>query len=331
MDINYFTPQKGVDYFTEEDVASLNIPLVDQAFNPISENAQSGKAVAEALGTLKKKFELIDSLIVGYSLLTAKPDDWEYAFGNYYQNTGTASNTQLEKISFEKGVGRLCYHNYTTFFSKITNIEEEDPSNVLYKMTIIDGTEISYHDTSGSTLQVGDNVYFERLTETDQPTVYKILNSAPEWESNKYYSKTDEISQINRYYDTKYSSVRLKVQLPDSVTTTRMIINIIGGRDNNESGTAGYIVSEQGYRYLDYAVNIANGVTDNGILYEHYNTPNSSPSVILSGADSSLVKDAYDLITDWIGIYFMQISMYDGSTIPTGTKIYLYGVKANED
>lgn len=44
-----YTPQKGVDYFTDEDIAGLNIPLVDQTYTPDSENAQSGKAVAEAV------------------------------------------------------------------------------------------------------------------------------------------------------------------------------------------------------------------------------------------------------------------------------------------
>lgn len=44
-----YTPQKGVDYFTDEDIAGLNIPLVDQTYNPDSSNAQSGKAVKEAV------------------------------------------------------------------------------------------------------------------------------------------------------------------------------------------------------------------------------------------------------------------------------------------
>ena len=46
-----YTPQKGVDYFTAEDIAGLNIPSVDQTYSPTSENAQSGKAVAEAVNT----------------------------------------------------------------------------------------------------------------------------------------------------------------------------------------------------------------------------------------------------------------------------------------
>ena len=50
-----YTPQKGVDYFTDEDIASLNIPLVDQTYTPTSENAQSGKAVAEAVSTEQKR------------------------------------------------------------------------------------------------------------------------------------------------------------------------------------------------------------------------------------------------------------------------------------
>lgn len=47
-----YTPQKGVDYFTDEDIAGLKIPSVDQKYLPNSENAQSGKAVAEAVATV---------------------------------------------------------------------------------------------------------------------------------------------------------------------------------------------------------------------------------------------------------------------------------------
>ncbi|MEE1239710.1 MAG: hypothetical protein UHO61_07290 [Acutalibacteraceae bacterium] len=46
-----YTPQKGVDYFTPEDIAELNIPSVDQTYTHDSENAQSGNAVAEAVAT----------------------------------------------------------------------------------------------------------------------------------------------------------------------------------------------------------------------------------------------------------------------------------------
>lgn len=50
-----YTPQKGVDYFTPEDIVGLNIPSVDQTYTPESENAQSGKAVAEAVAIEQKR------------------------------------------------------------------------------------------------------------------------------------------------------------------------------------------------------------------------------------------------------------------------------------
>ena len=50
-----YTPQKGVDYFTDEDIAGLNIPSVDQTYTPDSDNAQSGKAVAEAVVSEQKR------------------------------------------------------------------------------------------------------------------------------------------------------------------------------------------------------------------------------------------------------------------------------------
>lgn len=50
-----YTPQKGVDYFTPEDIAGLNIPQVDQSYNSDSENAQSGTAVSEAVTAEQKR------------------------------------------------------------------------------------------------------------------------------------------------------------------------------------------------------------------------------------------------------------------------------------
>lgn len=63
--------------------------IVDQTYNPTSENAQSGKAVAAAIGNINNQYELIEKIIVGYSILTGKPEDWESNFTAYYKNTGT--------------------------------------------------------------------------------------------------------------------------------------------------------------------------------------------------------------------------------------------------
>ena len=59
-----YTPQKGVDYFTDEDIAGLKIPSVDQTYTPDSDNAQSGKALAEAIGTIWSKIYPIGSIYI---------------------------------------------------------------------------------------------------------------------------------------------------------------------------------------------------------------------------------------------------------------------------
>ena len=75
-----YTPQKGVDYFTPEDIAELNIPSVDKIYNPASENAQSGKAVAEAVAQFAAEIlqpevnQIKDDLS---NKLPKSPTDWQ--------------------------------------------------------------------------------------------------------------------------------------------------------------------------------------------------------------------------------------------------------------
>ena len=73
------------DYVTPNSIGAV----VDQTYNHDSANAQSGKAVAEAIGNLNNQYELIEKIIVGYSILTSKPEDWASNFTAYYKNTGT--------------------------------------------------------------------------------------------------------------------------------------------------------------------------------------------------------------------------------------------------
>lgn len=68
------TPVKGVDYFTDSDIASLGIPKVDGKFSETSDNAQSGKAVAAAIAAAVggiTDFELDSNNGTGYASLAA--------------------------------------------------------------------------------------------------------------------------------------------------------------------------------------------------------------------------------------------------------------------
>ena len=63
--VDGYTPQKGVDYFTEEDKAELKL-TVDQSYSADSENAQSGKAMAEAMNyTLLSETEVTQEAFDG--------------------------------------------------------------------------------------------------------------------------------------------------------------------------------------------------------------------------------------------------------------------------
>ena len=105
-----YTPQKGVDYFTDEDIAGLNIPLVDQTYNPDSSNAQSGKAVKEAVAKLQYGEEIIY--------------DWIYT-PNCEPTTRSdySDSTQvLQPISYDSETGLFECESFPDWFNIATNL-----------------------------------------------------------------------------------------------------------------------------------------------------------------------------------------------------------------
>lgn len=108
--IDGYTPQKGIDYFTDEDIASLNIPSVDQTFNPESENAQSGKAVNEAVSTKADKTEV--------NKLKGDLDD--FTTGTNINISISGEKTVEQSINFLKGYTYTLCNGTTQFTGKIT-------------------------------------------------------------------------------------------------------------------------------------------------------------------------------------------------------------------
>ena len=78
-----------VDYL-EEYAAGLNIPSVDQTYSPTSENAQSGKAVAEAVGEVKS--DLTD--LAEYAKTEVKGNLHHYYFGDGANKPIILANSQ---------------------------------------------------------------------------------------------------------------------------------------------------------------------------------------------------------------------------------------------
>ena len=88
------------NYYTKTEVDEKTV--VDQTYNKNSQNAQSGKAVADAIGSeLYKKYELIEKIVIGYSITTAEPSDWETNYTDYFTNTGTLKEPVYTAVSGE--------------------------------------------------------------------------------------------------------------------------------------------------------------------------------------------------------------------------------------
>ena len=93
-----YTPQKGVDYFTPEDIAELNIPTVDQSYIHDSSNAQSGKAVAEAVAPKADKTyvnDIVNELNNRFPSIKTVMDEVAVASTQYYLGEVTELNITL--------------------------------------------------------------------------------------------------------------------------------------------------------------------------------------------------------------------------------------------
>ena len=131
--------------FTTEQLAALkgekgekgDSVIIDQTYTPESENAQSGKAVAEAIDCeLHKKFELIEKIVVGYSITTAEPSDWNTNYTDYFINTGTLKEPVYAAVSGEAAPTWIAetYYKFTNelIFPAAKNCE---PDGTMYNFT----------------------------------------------------------------------------------------------------------------------------------------------------------------------------------------------------
>lgn len=120
-----YTPQKGIDYFTEEDIEGLNIPEVDAAYNPDSEKPQSGKAVAEALSPLRQRFTVNTAVWTTQPTITAPLNDefqtWES--GPYFVTLKNTDGTALQSGEF-----KLCknINGYASAIEQIFTLNGSD-------------------------------------------------------------------------------------------------------------------------------------------------------------------------------------------------------------
>lgn len=133
---NGYTPQKGVDYFTDEDIAGLNIPSVDQTYTPDSENAQSGKAVAEAVAPKADKTELNklkeDLSNNRYEILNLSLDERLEGSSNskFFTTSVTSDGIELSSLNIRRLMFRIKYPSSNEYTGNHINIAFNDTNNL---------------------------------------------------------------------------------------------------------------------------------------------------------------------------------------------------------
>lgn len=169
-----YTPQKGVDYFTADDIASLNIPSVDQTYTPESENAQSGKAVAEAVSPMRQTI-IIDTpvwetqpTIVG----TLNEDFVTWKSRAYYITLKNTDGTALESGQF-----KLCTspNGYASAIDQVFTLS----STYIKENNIVDFKSISSDRTSFEMRDAGVNsLIINTKNLKSQRYIFSIYQSA---------------------------------------------------------------------------------------------------------------------------------------------------------
>lgn len=169
-----YTPQKGVDYFTEEDIAGLNIPSVDQTYSSTSENAQSGKAVAEALSPMRQTITIDTPVWETQPTIEGNLNEtfetWESQA--YYMTLKNTDGTALESGQF-----KLCTkpNGYATAIDQIFSLNN---SNVAENKTV-DFKTISSDRTSFEMRDAGVNsLIINTKNLKSQRYIFSIYQSA---------------------------------------------------------------------------------------------------------------------------------------------------------
>ena len=203
-----YTPQKGVDYFTPDDIASLNIPSVDQTYTPDSANAQSGKAVAEAINPLRQTITVdtpvweVQPTIDG--ALNEAFETWNVR--PYFVTLKNTDGTALENGNF-----KLCedLNGYMSAIDQVftlnsTSVTLSENLAVDFKSISSDRTVFEMRDAGVSSIIINTkNTKSQRYLFSAYQSV--ILRSSPS--VSKYIYLSDSVGRSLGKKETYYSSV----------------------------------------------------------------------------------------------------------------------------
>ena len=216
------------NYYTKTEVDEKTV--VDQTYNKNSQNAQSGKAVADAIGSeLYKKYELIEKIVIGYSITTAEPSDWETNYTDYFTNTGTLKEPVYTAVSGETAPTwkSATYYSFngSSLLNEYSRNKEPDGNKYSFKKFFIKSHikwsnslsvsghfrfECSNNPTSIFNYSLGTGNYLNVILELENGVfkcfiiVYDDSSGAYKAEFS-YFNKTNDNVLSNIYSSMKYT------------------------------------------------------------------------------------------------------------------------------
>lgn len=82
------------------DKASIDLGITGAAVGQVAAvSAVDGNGKPTAWDAISAEYELIEKIIVGYSVLLSKPADWESNWTSYYENVGTLRNPEYQHLT----------------------------------------------------------------------------------------------------------------------------------------------------------------------------------------------------------------------------------------
>lgn len=248
-----YTPQKGVDYFTDEDIEGLNIPKVDQTYMPASENASSGKAVSEAISPIRQ------TITVDTPVWTVQPtidgvlnevfETWDIR--PYFVTLKNTDGTELESGKF-----KLC-ETLDGYASAIDQIFTLNNSSVILSENLpVDFKSISSDRTTFEVRNAGvTSIRISTKNPKSQRYIFSVFQpTVTSSKGSKYIYVTDSFgSSLGKkvtYFSPigKYSGASgFLMKVTSSTTPPLFKIGYIIEGNRTKSG---FVVSFTGLQYL---------------------------------------------------------------------------------
>ena len=129
---------------TAGDVGAVSVPATASVGQTVVVKAvdDSGKPTEWEAADMSSEsnFELIEKIIVGYSILAEQPEDWESGYSSYFENTGTVRQPVYKALTEYKQFEIGKYYSYTgDGVLEILRDFEPDGTGYLFKSLLVIG------------------------------------------------------------------------------------------------------------------------------------------------------------------------------------------------